>query len=50
MSFYRLWFPEKDSESAKARETKKMNLNARNIVVVHISFRFFDYVPFYERG
>ena len=29
-----LWFPDKGSESAKARESNQMDLNTRGIVVV----------------
>lgn len=38
--FYGLWFPDKDSDSAKARESNWMNLNGREIVIVHIGFVF----------
>ena len=32
------WFPDKGSESAKARVLNHMNLNTRHIEVVHIGF------------
>ena len=38
--FFGLWFPDKCSESTKAKELNQMNLNTREIVVVHIGFRF----------
>ena len=38
--FFWLWFPDKGSESAKARESNQMNLNTRGIEVVQIGFCF----------
>ena len=45
MSFYWIWFPDKGSDSSKVRETYYINLNAIEIVVVHIVFVFWLY-PF----
>ena len=37
--FFGLWFPDKVSESTKARESNQMNLDTRDIVLVHVGFR-----------
>ena len=39
MHFYGFWFLDKEYESDVARDLNQMNLNTRDIVVVHIGFR-----------
>ena len=49
-NFLRLCFPDKGSKSAKARESNKMNVNTRDIVVVYIGFRFGFFLDFTSEG
>ena len=47
----KLWFPYKDFENAKARESNQMRLNARDIVNLDFGFQFliiFVLNKFYE--
>ena len=48
--FFKLWFPNKGSEISQLRESNQMNFNTRDIVVVHIGFRFLIIYDFTSEG
>ena len=47
MNFYGFWFLDKEYESDVARDLNQMNLNTKDIVVVHIGFRILIFSFFY---